>query len=181
MHPDWHQTHPRSGDLLVTVDDGRRVTEPQGSCNPLPGNHGMPSTLRIPFVVAGGSGVRQQTVTGASADPARRDPKQAENVDVAPTAAWLLGVEPPAADADPDTRDGFDGRALTEAFTARPADRCAASAAAAAPSTPTAAPDDVEPEPVGPALPATGPALLGSVAGAVLLGLAAISRRRARI
>ena len=190
VHPDWHQTHPRSGDLLVTVDPGRRVTEPSAFSNPLPGNHGMPATLRIPLLVAGGSGVVQRTVSGVSTDPAVRDPRSAENVDIAPTAAWLLGVDPPAADGDPATRDGFDGRPLTEAFTTRPADACvrAGAAAPAAPSEPTTrAPDPSpgrDPAPVTEALPATGPsgALPLPALAAIGLGLVSESvRRRARI
>ncbi len=115
VHPDWHQTGPRSGDLLVTVRDGRRIAEPTSSSNPIPGNHGMPSTLRIPMVVSGGLGVRDRVVTG-DADPLVRAADQAENVDIAPTAAWLLGLRPPAS--------GFDGRVLREAFLRRPAPRC---------------------------------------------------------
>ena len=136
VHPDWHQTHPRSGDLLVTVDDGRRVSEPSSTSNPLPGNHGMPSTLRVPFVPAGGAACAPRS-PGRPPTP-RRAPEQAENVDIAPTAAWLLGVAPPAD--GPAGREGFDGRVLSEAFTSRPADRCAAKAVAAAPVTPSAAP-----------------------------------------
>lgn len=128
-HPDWHQTGDRSGDLLLTVQDGYRVTEPSpGTSNPIPGNHGMASTLRIPLIVTGGSGVKAQRPAAASADPDVRSPGQAENVDIAPTVSWLLGVEPPAA--------GFDGRALSEAFPARPADSCVARSAGPAPVVP---------------------------------------------
>ena len=164
VHPDWHQTGPRSGDLLVTVDDGRRSTEPTSTSNPIPGNHGMPSTLRIPVVVSGGLGVVQRTVTG-SADPDVRAADQAENVDMAPTAAWLLGVDPPAA--------GFDGRALTEAFTARPADACVAAASSGGTPSPAAAPGTS-----GPRLPATGPWVLLPAAGALAVAAAWATRRR---
>jgi hypothetical protein len=115
VHPDWHQTHPRSGDLLVTVEDGLRVTEPSSTSNPIPGNHGMPSTVRIPTIVTGGVETVQRTVPG-DPDPFVRAADQAENVDMAPTAAWLLGVQPPAG--------GFDGRVLSEAFVAQPAPVC---------------------------------------------------------
>ncbi|HWH29675.1 MAG TPA: alkaline phosphatase family protein, partial [Mycobacteriales bacterium] len=101
VRPDWHQTHPRSGDLIVTAEDGRRMTEPQVFSNPIPGNHGMASTTRIPFVVSGGLPVVQQRVTGSD-DPEVRAADQAENVDVAPTVAWLMGIAPPPG--------GFDGR-----------------------------------------------------------------------
>jgi hypothetical protein len=115
VHPDWHQTHPRSGDLLMTVEDGLRASEPGPVSNPIPGNHGMSSTVRIPTIVSGGIGVTQRTVPGDPSPFVRAD-DQAENVDMAPTAAWLLGVQPPAG--------GFDGRVLSEAFTAQPAPAC---------------------------------------------------------
>lgn len=176
VHPDWHQTGPRSGDLILTVEDGRRSTEPSSTSNPIPGNHGMPSTLRIPMIVAGGAdaGVVTRTVPGDD-NPGVRAADQAENVDLAPTAAWLLGVQPPAA--------AFDGRALTEAFSARPAPSCVS--AAGAPGTQVPAPQDLgtsappAPTPTG-QLPATGALWLVSAAGLVLGALAVGARRRAR-
>ena len=169
VHPDWHQTGERSGDLLLTVDDGRRVSEPEFTSNPIPGNHGMTSTLRIPVVVSGGLGVRQQRIgPDAPLSGAVRLPEQAENVDIAPTAAWLLGVRPPAA--------GFDGRVLSEAFTGRPAPTCGAAAPGARPAPPRAEPAAA---PAAGRLPATGPAAGLAAAAAVLLGLALAVRRRA--
>jgi hypothetical protein len=44
-----------------------------------------------------------------------RLPEQAETIDVAPTVAWLLGIDIPAEEF-PDG-EGFDGRVLGEAFT----------------------------------------------------------------
>ena len=185
VHPDWHQTHPRSGDLLVTVVDGRRVSEPSRTSNPIPGNHGMPSTLRIPMVVAGGAGlgVVQQRVD-ASPDPFVREVQSAENVDVAPTAAWLLGVDPPEG--------GFDGRALEEAFGSRPEPTCVAAtgaedprpgsdgsgsdsgsdAGAGRPGSAAAAPGTS-----GSRLPATGPPLLLPLAGLALAAAVVATRR----
>lgn len=188
VHPDWRQTGPRSGDLIVTVADGRRSSEPTSFSNPIPGNHGMPSTLRIPIIVSGGAGDVVQRRVDGPADPAQRPADSAENVDIAPTAAWLLGVAPPAA--------GFDGRPLTEAFRSRPAGSCAQAAGAAAPTAPpttappagappTTAPPTTAPRaaagpgaPVGARLPATGPALLLPLAGTALLAAAAAARRR---
>lgn len=116
VHPDWHQTGVNSGDLLVTVKDSRRISEPTAvTSNPIPGNHGMASTLRVPIIVNGGLGVVPRTVVG-DPSPFVRAADQAENVDMAPTAAWLLGVAPPTG--------GFDGRPLTEAFRAQPAPAC---------------------------------------------------------
>lgn len=172
VHPDWHQTGPRSGDLLVTVKDGLRVTEPSSTSNPIPGNHGMPSTLRIPVIVSGGLPVAAATVTG-SADPFVRAADQAENVDMAPTAAWLLGVDPPAG--------GFDGRALSEAFPTRPADSCI-SARTATPVTgapPAGSPVPPVSAPGTGSLPVTGLTGLPLV-GSVLLAATLVQRRRRR-
>ena len=152
VHPDWHQTSARSGDLLVTADDGRRMTEPTATSNPIPGNHGMPSTLRVPLVVSGGIGVVQRTVTGSS-DPDVRAAGQSENVDVAPTAAWLLGVQPPSA--------GFDGRALKEAFRSRPAATCGAASTPAVSAAVSGGAGDLAVQPVS--APVAQP-VLGGVA-----------------
>ena len=182
VHPDWHQTHPRSGDLLVTVQDTRRSSEPGTMSNPLPGNHGMPSTLRIPMVVGGGIGVVPSSVDG-STDPSTRAADQAENVDLAPTAAWLLGVDPPAG--------GFDGRVLSEAFTARPAPTCVGAVSSS--PTPTAstgtgtgtgsgadADGGAADGRAGDGLAATGPAGAGAVAvlALLLVGAGLVVRRQ---
>ena len=45
-----------------------------------------------------------------------RLPEQSENVDIAPTVAWLLGLGIQPAQF-PDGKPGFDGRVLSEAFT----------------------------------------------------------------
>lgn len=175
VHPDWRQTHPRSGDLLVVVEDGYRVSEPSRTSNPIPGNHGMTSTVRVPMVVTGGADLEvvQQRVEG-SADPLARDPQSAENVDVAPTVAWLLGIRPPAG--------RFEGRALTEAFAERPEPVCLP--AAGPPAAPGTGPADgpaERPAPVAAAptrrLPATGPVWLLPAAG-VLAGAVALALRR---
>ena len=119
VHPDWHQTGDRSGDLLMVVKDGQRVSEPTATSNPIPGNHGMTSTLRIPMIISGGIGVKTQKIgPAAPISGALRPAEQSENTDLAPTAAWLLGVKAPRA--------GFDGRVLSEAFTSQPAATCLA-------------------------------------------------------
>jgi ectonucleotide pyrophosphatase/phosphodiesterase family protein 5 len=178
VHPDWHQTHPRSGDLLVTVQDGWRVTEPEPYSNPIPGNHGMPSTLRIPTIVSGGVDVVQARVEG-DPNPFVRAPDQAENVDLGPTAAWLLGVRPPAR--------GFDGRVLDEAFAARPAAASCVAAAAAPTAVPTPGPMDrpasgsgSPARTLGSRLAATGAASALPVAGVALLAGALLFRRGMR-
>jgi len=162
MHPDWHQTGERSGDLLLTVQDGRRVSEPAMTSNPIPGNHGMTSTLRIPIIVSGGLGVKQQLVAPAApVSGAVRLPAQAENVDLGTTAAWLLGARPPAA--------GFDGRVLSEAFTSRPAATCRTASAVAPGTAPSR----------GGSLPTTGAQTgLTGIAAAALVAAATLRRRR---
>jgi ectonucleotide pyrophosphatase/phosphodiesterase family member 5 len=120
VHPDWGLVGDRTGDLIVTCAPGWRIghSSVPTQSNPIPGNHGHPATLPIPVIVSGGwSGLAAPRVV----EPARelgltdRDPGQAENIDVAPTVAWLLGLNPPPG--------GFDGRVLTEAFRERPAPR----------------------------------------------------------
>lgn len=195
VHPDWHQTGPRSGDLLLTVQDGRRVSEPTPVSNPIPGNHGMTSTLRIPLIVNGGLAAKQRVSPAAPLTGDVRALEQAENVDIAPTAAWLLGAQPPAA--------GFDGRALAEAFPTRPAAVCGSNLAAGPDPVPSPGPSagGASDQPGGastPApgagtaseagtrtaagrLPATGAAgALAAAAGLVLL-LALGMRRRTRV
>jgi len=120
VHPDWALTGDHVGDLVVTVEAGWRLNHDGPASNPIPGNHGHVPTLPIPVIVAGGHpAVAQQVVEPSSglAD-GDRDPDQAENIDMAPTIAWLLGLFPPPG--------GFDGRVLEEAFTSRPTPRVAA-------------------------------------------------------
>lgn len=119
--PDWGLTGDRTGDLVVVAEDGFRITEPTATSNPIPGNHGHLVTLPIPVVVAGGwdglvgNDVVPGLLDGPDPEPDVRLADQAENIDIAPTIAWLLGINPPPG--------GFDGRVLAEAFTRRPAPR----------------------------------------------------------
>jgi ectonucleotide pyrophosphatase/phosphodiesterase family member 5 len=114
-HPAWHYGNERAGDLVVTADPEAVFSDPspQFQFNPLPGNHGHPSARAIPFVVTGGSpllgpGGRVEP-SGAidEGDDTERNPGQAENVDVAPTIAALLGLAAPAQS---------EGRVLSEAL-----------------------------------------------------------------
>lgn len=89
----------RAGDLVAYVRPGYRFSDPRPYSNPIPGNHGHPATLPIPFFVSGGSPVvRRGRVSDA---PAR-------TVDVAPTIAALYGLRSPSG--------GWDGTARTDAF-----------------------------------------------------------------
>jgi hypothetical protein len=109
VHPAWRLAgSDRTGDLVVTAPGpAGAFNEP----NPLTGNHGGPQTRDNFFAaVGGGTLVRPQAIAGAvdpRFDDTERNPGQAENVDVAPTVARLLGVRAPAQSA---------GRFLAEAF-----------------------------------------------------------------
>lgn len=127
VRPGWGLTGDHTGDLVVTVQDGFRIIADSQFDNPIPGNHGHPTTLPIPVIVSGGAPiVRQQRIDPpAGTGPSDSLPGQAENIDLAATAAWLLGLRPPPG--------GFDGRVLTEAFTERPPARVPAAAVASLP------------------------------------------------
>lgn len=97
----------RAGDLVVFVKPGWRITDPSLHSNPIPGNHGHPVTVPIPFVVTGGAPEVKRSWVEAEV---------ARNMDVAPTVTWLFGAPEPAA--------GFEGTARIEAFAGRPAPSC---------------------------------------------------------
>nr|MDQ3357030.1 alkaline phosphatase family protein [Actinomycetota bacterium] len=92
VHPAYRLVDRRAGDLVVTHDPGGAFSEP---VNPLAGNHGSPFTRDNFFaVIGGGDFVRQQTLRGVRGprfDDTLRNPRQAENVDVAVTALCALG------------------------------------------------------------------------------------------
>lgn len=127
VRPSWGLTGDHTGDLVVTVQDGFRIIADSEFDNPIPGNHGHAVTLPIPLIVSGGAPiVRQQRIDPPEGTgPLDLAAGQAENVDLAATAAWLLGLRPPPG--------GFDGRVLTEAFTERPAARVVAAPVASLP------------------------------------------------
>ena len=93
---------PSAGDVVCYARRGFRFSDTTALSNPLPGNHGHPATLPIPFFVGGGS---------ARVARGLRHPAPARTVDVAPTVAGLFGLGAPAG--------GWDGTARTEAFVAR--------------------------------------------------------------
>jgi predicted AlkP superfamily pyrophosphatase or phosphodiesterase len=140
---DWHLDDQRAGDLVVTAlasgpetgllnplgtgtgpyevasGAGYTLAAPASTSGVLPGDHGHPGTRHIPFIVIGGGDyVVDQTVAATGTVNEGYDsggnPGQAENVDVAPTVAWIYGLDPGVAMPD------ATGRALTEAFSARP-------------------------------------------------------------
>jgi arylsulfatase A-like enzyme len=82
---------PEAGDVVLYCDAGRRFSEDPGS-NPIPGNHGHPATIPIPFFIGGGHPVVPRR---------RASSVQAQTVDVAPTVARFFGVGAP--------QGGYDG------------------------------------------------------------------------
>ena len=82
---------PEAGDVVLYCEQGRRFSEDPFS-NPIPGNHGHPATIPIPFFLSGG---HPRVPRGRSSSlPAR-------TVDVAPTLSEFFGVGGP--------RGGYDG------------------------------------------------------------------------
>ncbi|HEY7873963.1 MAG TPA: alkaline phosphatase family protein, partial [Actinomycetota bacterium] len=118
VHPRWnlHQT-PRVGELFIDGDETTTFAARQDDPGQLIlGEHAHASDRHIPFfVLSGGTYVRDGTIRAsgpvAEADDTGALPEQAENVDVAPTIAWLLGVKPPAQN---------QGRISEEAFLEHP-------------------------------------------------------------
>lgn len=113
--------HANGGDLVLSAAAGYKFAE--SATSQIPGNHGHLPTIHNTFIVAGGSPwVKAGQVVApslASPGPLDRLPEQSENVDIAPTVAWLLGLRtPPQQFPDyPERENGFDGRILKEAFT----------------------------------------------------------------
>jgi hypothetical protein len=86
---------PHHGELVVEPEPGWSFgATPAGPV----GRHGASTELEVAFALAG-AGIRPG-----------REPQDPRHVDVAPTIAALLGIEPPA---------GTQGRALTESFRGR--------------------------------------------------------------
>jgi hypothetical protein len=89
----------RAGDLVAYARQGWRFSDSSAISNPLPGNHGHPATLPIPFFISGGSSWVRRGVTSAAA---------ARTVDVAPTVGGLFGLTAPSG--------GYDGVRRSDAF-----------------------------------------------------------------
>lgn len=105
----FDSAHENIGDLVISAEEGFRFTESDALGNPIPGNHGHEVTYHNTFMISGGAAfIKTQTVSEPDepVSHVERRPGQSENVDVAPTVAWLLGM--PVAD--------YEGRVLSEAF-----------------------------------------------------------------
>ncbi len=113
VHPGWNIAGERTGDLLVTSRPGTAFGDGvPGGLNPLPGNHGAPTTLdNTMAIVSGGEQVVQQTIDGTVGprfDDTLLNPTSSEQVDIAPTVMANFARRPPS---------GSQGRVLVEAFT----------------------------------------------------------------
>ena len=84
---------PEAGDLVVYCKAGWRFSDPGQLDNPIPGNHGHPTTKPIPFFISGGSPLVRRNTTSAV---------QARTLDVAPTVGAVFGLGAP--------RGGYEGR-----------------------------------------------------------------------
>lgn len=82
----------RGGHLVATCHPGWRFSDPSPVSNPIPGNHGHPVTLDIPFLVSGGHRIvrRHQVVD-----------RPVTTRDVAATVAMLFGLSHGDMDATP--------------------------------------------------------------------------------
>lgn len=89
----------RAGDLVAYARQGWRFSDSSATSNPLPGNHGHPATLPIPFFISGGSSWVRRGGTSSAA---------ARTVDVAPTVGGLFGLAAPSG--------GYDGVRRSDAF-----------------------------------------------------------------
>jgi arylsulfatase A-like enzyme len=87
------RTGPLGGDVVVYARAGWRFSDPDQWSNPIPGNHGHPATMPIPFFLAGGHRRVPRVVTSS---------RRAATIDVAPTLADFFGVGAPPG--------GYDGR-----------------------------------------------------------------------
>ena len=91
----WLHLGPEAGDVVVYCKSGWRFSEPDGSGNPIPGNHGHPATRSIPFFIGGGHDAVPRRAASS---------RLARTVDVAPTVGAFFGVGGP--------RGGYHGQNL---------------------------------------------------------------------
>jgi len=85
---------PNAGDVVVYCKSGWRFTDPSPTSNPIPGNHGHPSTRPIPFFISGGHPAVAKQVSSALAT----------TVDVTPTLGTFFGIKAPSGSWDGTSR-----------------------------------------------------------------------------
>jgi len=104
---DWHVRHPRAGDLLLMARPGYGFVDgPSDPVRSFRGNHGASAERFVPLFVAGGHPALRKA-------PATVRPS---SVDVAPTIARLLGLEPPRRVDGGQIPPNSAGRAIEELF-----------------------------------------------------------------
>lgn len=142
MPENINSRHENLGDLVLIAGDSFKFSESNASGNPIPGNHGHLETIHNTMIVSGGLDIIRSglVINTGTTDHLDRHTNQSENIDVAATVAWALGLIeidsngfdqgtgliqfsdfPDNGLAFPDygngtTRNGFDGRVLVEAF-----------------------------------------------------------------
>lgn len=101
----WRLDHPRTGDVLLVARPGFTfVGGPSDPTRRFRGNHGGPGERQVPLIVVGGHPVLRKA-------PAGFEPSV---IDVAPTIARLLGIEPPRRRDVGPVAAADQGRVLTE-------------------------------------------------------------------
>jgi predicted AlkP superfamily pyrophosphatase or phosphodiesterase len=102
VHPDWNLNTPRVGELILTAEETHTMyRSTSDSSNVLVAEHGRPTDRHVPFIVlSGGTYVRDVSIDPSGPVNEKDDTglltEQAELVDIAPTIAWILGLEPPS-------------------------------------------------------------------------------------
>ena len=96
LHPDWHLSHERAGDLVLIAKPGRVFVDGSVEETKLPGNHGGPGERRVPALVVTGAPPLEQSACG-DVTPA----------DLGRTLQWCLGL-PEAARLDGEAIPGAD-------------------------------------------------------------------------
>lgn len=172
----------KAGDVVAFCEPGRRFSEPELEPssdffgNPIPGNHGHKVTLPIPMIVSGGVEFVKGGREIGGVTP--------RTWDVAPTVAWLFGVD--GADTVKAAGRRYAGSVLADAFS--DLNRGGNEQPATTTSVPsTTSPSTTTPAGVGAAgldddrgpTPATGGpgAAAGIAVGAASLGLRSLRRR----
>lgn len=180
LHPDWHAGTHRLGELFAVMESGYRSTA-FGSSESLaaPGYHGHAETRHATMMITGGwDGLVSQSIPPSNPsavdpyDDTAALPEQSEQVDIAPTIGWLLGVPDPGLSRGEGPQ--WQGRVLAEAFERQPDPVCIPDAGHDGGVAPVPAPQPDDGDGGSAPMPATG-------GGMAVLGLlAAMAAVRAR-
>lgn len=109
LPPEWHLRHERAGGLLLVARPGFAfVGAPSDPTRGFRGNHGGPGERFVPLVVVGGHPALRKAPGPATPQPS--------SVDLAPTIARLLGIDPPRRLDGRPIPASSHGRVLEELF-----------------------------------------------------------------